>query len=111
MLSWNVRDLNDITEESLNLFTILEPKLDLIILGVGDKLEDLGFHKRIYPVMKSKKFNIEILPTESACATFNFLNSEGRYIGAALIPPRTISSTDDDLLRSKQRYQSLYERE
>lgn len=90
---------------------ILEPKLDLIIIGTGDKIDDLNFHKRIYPIIKAKRFNVEILPTESACATFNFLNAEGRYIAAALLPPRQIQATDDDILRSKLRYQNLYERE
>lgn len=90
---------------------ILEPKIDLLILGTGDKVDDLNFHKRIFPIIKANKFNLEILPTESACATFNFLNSEGRYIAAALLPPRQINVTDDDMLRSKMRYQNLYERD
>jgi hypothetical protein len=46
--------------------------------------------------MKQRKINLEILPTERACATFNFLNSEHRCVAAALIPPRFIRLTEDD---------------
>lgn len=111
VLSWNIKELSDIDENSLQLFTVLEPKLDLVILGVGDKQEDLTFQKRIYPWMKARKLNVEILTTESACSTFNFLNSEGRFIAAALLPPKTIVSTEDDVYRSKLRYQNLYQNE
>lgn len=109
VLSWNISGVEDINEESLHLFTILEPKLDLIVLGIGDTLQDRTFHKRIFPLLKSKRMNIEILPTESACATFNFLNSEGRCVAAALIPPKVIKTSDDDLVRTKMRYENLYE--
>ncbi|RXG71001.1 hypothetical protein Avbf_11885 [Armadillidium vulgare] len=38
----------------------------------------------------------EILPTEQACYTYNFLVSEGRFVAAALLPPKSlkISVTD-----------------
>lgn len=61
--------------------------------------------------MKKHRLNLEVLPTEQACTTFNFLNSEGRYVAGALLPPQSLQTTDDDLLRSKLRYQNLYELE
>lgn len=81
------------------------------MVGVGDKLEDLDFYKRMFPIMQRKKVTFEILATEQACATFNFLNSEGRCVAGALIPPIIVSATDDDVIRSKMRYQNLYERD
>lgn len=95
----------------MSLFTVLEPKLDIIVLGVGDSVKDLELKKKIFPFMQKYKLNFEILPTEQACATFNFLNSEGRCVAGAMIPPQTINASDDDELRSKLRYQNLYETE
>lgn len=109
MLSWTVNDVNDINEESIILFPLIEPKLDILVIGIGDKSEDTSIFKKLFPLSKKYRLNLEILPTDQACSTFNFLNSEGRFVAAALIPPLHIDTTDEDLLRTKLRYQSLYE--
>lgn len=102
--------IEEITEDSLKLFTVLEPKLDIIVLGYGDQQKDLNFYRNLVPFSKRNRLTFEILPTEQACATFNFLTSEGRYVAGALIPPHNIAPTDDDVLQSKMRYQNLYDR-
>lgn len=99
VLSWRVQSSKDITEDSLSLFSILEPKIDILIIGVGDKGEQVN--PRVIKYMRNKGISIEILPTESACTTFNFLNDERRYVAAALIPPISMRSTDDDLVRTQ----------
>lgn len=99
VLSWRVQSSKDITEDSLSLFSILEPKIDILIIGVGDKSEQVN--PRVIKYMRNKGISIEILPTESACTTFNFLNDERRYVAAALIPPISMRSTDDDLVRTQ----------
>lgn len=109
VLSWTVTDVHDITEESLSLFAIIEPKLDIIVIGTGNRNEDRSFLNRLLPFAKKYKLNLEVLPTDQACSTFNFLNSEGRYVAGALIPPYHIQADDDDVLRTKLRYQNLYE--
>ena len=37
---------------------------------------------------------------DQALSTFNFLNSEKRYVAAALIPPSYVDEDDDDVFRS-----------
>ncbi|RZC39788.1 zinc finger protein 2-like [Asbolus verrucosus] len=111
VLSWSVSDINEITEESLSLLTILEPKLDIVVLGIGDPQKDFSFYKKVVPFSRRHKLTFEILPTLQACATFNFLNSEGRHVAGALIPPQTVTVDYDDVLKTKLRYQNLYERE
>lgn len=64
VLSWNVNKLLDINEESLSLFTVLEPKIDILIIGVGDRLRDLSFHKKLFPFSQKHKISLEILPTD-----------------------------------------------
>ncbi|KAL7638223.1 UNVERIFIED_CONTAM: hypothetical protein RMT77_010787 [Armadillidium vulgare] len=94
VLSWRVKEAEEVNVESLSLFTILEPKLDVIIIGKGDK-ENMISLKTIQQ-MRSKGSSLEILPTEQACYTYNFLVSEGRFVAAALLPPKSlkISVTD-----------------
>ncbi|XP_023015100.1 NADH dehydrogenase [ubiquinone] 1 alpha subcomplex assembly factor 3 [Leptinotarsa decemlineata] len=109
VLSWKVDDVSEITEEALSLFSVLEPKIDILVLGVGDKIDNFNFYQKLLPFSRKHRIPFEILPTEQACATFNFLNVEGRNVVAALIPPKHIVTTAEDELQSKLRYQNLYE--
>lgn len=102
-------DITDINEESLSLFTVLVPKLDIVVLGIGDKPNNFNQYRKIIDFSRKHKIPFEILPTESACSTFNFLTSEGRNVAGALIPPQIIENlTDEDELRTKLHYQNLY---
>ncbi|XP_041081371.1 NADH dehydrogenase [ubiquinone] 1 alpha subcomplex assembly factor 3 [Polyodon spathula] len=81
----------DISEDSLSLFYLLEPKIEILVLGTGDRVERLD--PRILGFMK-KRIAVEVQDTANACATFNFLTSERRITAARLIPPpqrRTVS--------------------
>ncbi|XP_055640294.1 NADH dehydrogenase [ubiquinone] 1 alpha subcomplex assembly factor 3 [Toxorhynchites rutilus septentrionalis] len=99
VLSWNVGSHEDINEQSLSLFSALEPKIDILVVGIGDQLATPAFSKKILEFMRKYRINVEVLNTEQACATFNFLNAEGRVVAAALIPPVTIRVNEDDLMR------------
>ena len=57
--------------------------------------------------MRSKKINLEILPTERACATFNFLNAENRCVAGALIPPVNIRYQEDDYVASRKKIMEI----
>uniref|UniRef100_A0A8D9BYJ2 NADH dehydrogenase [ubiquinone] 1 alpha subcomplex assembly factor 3 n=2 Tax=Cacopsylla melanoneura TaxID=428564 RepID=A0A8D9BYJ2_9HEMI len=107
IFSWNVQSDLDISLDSLCLFAHLEPKLDVLLIGLSDYKQNAA---SLIPVITGmKKFcNVEMLPTERACATFNFLSSEGRVVGAALIPPVKISFTDNDVWATKDRTRDLY---
>lgn len=59
------------------LFTILDPKIDVLIIGYGDSSSQSG--KRKFPVdtsiilkMRKKGINVELLTTENAIATYNY---------------------------------------
>lgn len=110
-MSWNVGNINHINEKSLSLFSVLEPKLDILVIGVGDKQDNHNYISKLLKISKQLKIVFEILPTDHACTTFNFLNSEGRNAAAALIPPKDFKSNLDEELASKLRYQNLYEGE
>jgi len=53
-----------VNEESLSIFLVLEPKIDVLILGIGDQAPTPVFSKRIMEFMKKYKINVEVLRTE-----------------------------------------------
>ena len=112
---WNVDGPEDITEESLSLFTILDPKIDVLIVGYGDNTPVKGKKRDAFPVdpkiilkMRQKGVSMELLTTENAIATYNYLVEEGRVVAAALIPPNHIKVKDQDIVDTKARRKELY---
>ncbi|XP_069499409.1 NADH dehydrogenase [ubiquinone] 1 alpha subcomplex assembly factor 3-like [Ambystoma mexicanum] len=85
ILQWHVGSYKDISHESLALFHMLEPKIEIIVLGTGDRVQRLD--SSILKFMRQKGVAVEVQDTANACATFNFLTSERRLAAAALIPP------------------------
>lgn len=83
--------------------SLLDPKIDILILGVGDIDVTPSLSKQILQFMKKYKINIEVLKTEQACSTFNFLNAENRMVAALLIPPLHLRINEDDLMRRTDR--------
>lgn len=86
LLYWNVATARDINKDSLMLFDILEPKIDLLILGLEDHYEH-QFILKLKAILKELDIKNEIHPVRQACSIFNFVCNEGRYVAAALIPP------------------------
>lgn len=102
ILQWNVRDVKDISEESLSLFTMLEPKIDILILGVGNYDEVPKLNKNVIKHFLAHKINFEVLSTEQAVSTFNILCDEKRYVAGAFIPPTNITSPDDEIFLNEK---------
>ncbi|XP_047439558.1 NADH dehydrogenase [ubiquinone] 1 alpha subcomplex assembly factor 3 [Mugil cephalus] len=85
ILQWNVGSYKDITEESVSLFHMIEPRLEILVLGTGTRLERID--PTVLALLNRKGIAVEVQDTPNACATFNFLLSERRIAAAALIPP------------------------
>ncbi|XP_074168480.1 NADH dehydrogenase [ubiquinone] 1 alpha subcomplex assembly factor 3 isoform X2 [Rhinolophus sinicus] len=85
VVQWNVGSHQDITEESFSLFWMLEPRIEIVVVGTGDRTERL--QSQVLRAMRQRGIAVEVQDTPNACATFNFLCHEGRVTGAALIPP------------------------
>ncbi|XP_056357776.1 NADH dehydrogenase [ubiquinone] 1 alpha subcomplex assembly factor 3 isoform X2 [Oenanthe melanoleuca] len=86
ILQWNVGSHRDISHESLSLFRLLEPQIEILVLGTGDRVERL--HPATLKQMRDCGIAVEVQDTANACATFNFLMNERRLVAAGLIPPR-----------------------
>ncbi|KAG5275092.1 hypothetical protein AALO_G00143470 [Alosa alosa] len=85
ILQWNVGSYKDITIESLALFYMIEPRIEVLVLGTGGRVERID--PEILKVLRKKGIAVEVQDTANACATFNFLSSERRITAAGLIPP------------------------
>ncbi|XP_075967006.1 NADH dehydrogenase [ubiquinone] 1 alpha subcomplex assembly factor 3 [Anarhichas minor] len=85
ILQWNVGSYEDITEESVSLFHMLEPRIEILVLGTGARVQRIK--PSVLALLKRKGIAVEVQDTPNACATFNFLASERRVVAAGLIPP------------------------
>uniref|UniRef100_A0A3B3ZIE2 NADH dehydrogenase [ubiquinone] 1 alpha subcomplex assembly factor 3 n=1 Tax=Periophthalmus magnuspinnatus TaxID=409849 RepID=A0A3B3ZIE2_9GOBI len=85
ILQWKVGSHTDITEESVSLFHMIEPRIEILVLGTGAKVERID--PAVLALLKKKGISVEVQDTPNACATFNFLTSERRVAAAGLIPP------------------------
>ncbi|KAM9326729.1 NADH dehydrogenase [ubiquinone] 1 alpha subcomplex assembly factor 3 [Gastrophryne carolinensis] len=84
LLQWDVGSYKDISYQSLSLFRVLVPKIEILVVGTGDRVERLD--PELLKLMRQKGVAVEVQDTPNACATFNFLISERRAAAAALIP-------------------------
>lgn len=85
---WDVSDHNNVPPEAMSLFALIEPKIDILLIGAGDKGNTIPYETRRY--LQVMKINHEVLSTADACGEFNFLNSDNRNVACALIPPETV---------------------
>ncbi|KAG8196699.1 hypothetical protein JTE90_023208 [Oedothorax gibbosus] len=94
ILQWNIKSVEDITPESLSLFLLLEPKIDILVIGTGNKGETVN--PDVLKMLKARKVSTEVLGTEQACSIFNFLNVEGRCVAGAFIPPLDVTLYEEE---------------
>ncbi|CAK1592798.1 unnamed protein product [Parnassius mnemosyne] len=106
VLSWQVRGSYEVSEDSLRLFKLLEPKIDLLVVGL--ETSERRAVNLVFRAARAAQLNVELLPTEHACSTFNFLSAEGRSVAGALIPPLHVTVNVDDMLESQLHYRNLY---
>jgi len=100
VLGWNVATAADITPASLALFAVLEPRLDVLIIGTGDRGATIS--PDVLAFLRRKRIGFEVLPTEQAAATFNFLNIERRCVAGALLPPVDVRLVDRESERQQK---------
>ncbi|XP_078468468.1 NADH dehydrogenase [ubiquinone] 1 alpha subcomplex assembly factor 3 isoform X1 [Lampetra planeri] len=89
IIQWNVGSWKDISEESLSLFYLLEPRIEILVLGTGDRVERLD--PQLLRFMTRQGVAVEVQDTGHACSTFNFLVNDRRLVAAGLIPPTQLA--------------------
>lgn len=80
VLSWNVDTADDITESSLSLFIALEPKIEILVIGVSDEEVTRELQTKISSILKPYGIATEILKTETVSVVLNFVSFQCKTI-------------------------------
>ena len=83
-LLWNAKTFDDITQESLEIFTFMFPTLEILFIGCGE-VQPKQLPLELVRYFRSKGIVVEATSTSNAAGMFNVLNAEGRNVGAALL--------------------------
>ena len=112
---WKPKTIEEVTVESLSLVSLLEPGIEILLIGCGDRqrrpsdalasyFRDLGVvvcfirgscavycaatrPKTYWLRTNMLELQVEQSSTSSAIGTFNILNTEDRLVAAALLHP------------------------
>lgn len=84
VFSWNVKRGIDITSESLMLFDLLVPKVKIVVIGYGQHGEP--YDPKIVSELRRKGISCELLPTQHAVTTYNYLLHDSVHVAGAFIP-------------------------
>ena len=79
---WDVKTIEDINEEKLQVIFDLEP--EVILIGTGSTQLFLPPATQVH--FYRQQLGFEVMTTDAACRTFNVLATEGRQVVAALLP-------------------------
>lgn len=82
---WQVRSVEDVSEDALQAVLGLRP--ELVIIGTGASQRFL--EPELMMLFHRSGVGIEVMDTRAACRTFNILVMEERRVVAALIPPES----------------------
>ena len=83
-LVWRVAGIQDVTPAALAVFAAIKPKVEILVVGTGKST--LRAPPAVVAFCAQHDIALEATDTRRACATYNFLNEEGRVVGAALMP-------------------------
>jgi len=81
---WRARTPADVTVDTLRLFTVVHPRPEIVVLGLGSR----GPRQRLEAVerfLKAEGIALEQMDTANAVHTFNILNDEKRTVGGAFL--------------------------
>ena len=98
-LLWNARRFEDITVDSLSMFSVLSPTLEVLFIGCGERVPSM-LPREISEHFRERGIVVEATSTMNAASTFNLLNGEGRNVGAALLTLEPVDPIDMELLGS-----------
>lgn len=63
VFSWNIESAEKINHDSMMIFGLIQPKVDTLIIGIGEKA-DARVSTTILQFAHNHKLNVEILTTE-----------------------------------------------
>jgi uncharacterized protein len=101
-LQWKISDISELSIDSLRIFTILYPSLQLLLIGTGKSMIFPHEPKAqgIVDFFRKQGVKVEFLSSNVAATTFNFLNQEDRNVAAALLPllPQDVEEDERNMI-------------
>jgi len=100
---WNAKKFEDVTVDSLTLFSMLYPTIEVLFIGCGERQPGPG-SADIIKHFKNKGIVVEFSDTANAASTFNVLVGEGRNVGAALLTNKPASEEiyiENEMMRKR----------
>ncbi len=82
--SWDAGVFETLDEESFQFLIGQAADIDVVLLGVGAKMQFLPVALR--QTLKAHGLKVEVMDTSAACRTYNVLITDGRRVVAALLP-------------------------
>lgn len=64
VFSWHVESVERINSDSLMLFSLVQPRIETLIIGTGEHESTSHIGKSILEIAHKHKINVEILTTE-----------------------------------------------
>ncbi|PHT60579.1 hypothetical protein CQW23_02942 [Capsicum baccatum] len=84
LMSWQPKNLSEVTPESLSIFQTVRPVPEIILLGCGKYIQLVN--PELHAFIHSTGMKLEAIDSRNAASTYNILNEEGRIVAAALLP-------------------------
>jgi uncharacterized protein len=81
---WAVTGFPELTLESFTPITQADPKVEVLLLGCGAKMQLLPSTLR--KALRDAGVVVDAMDSPAACRTYNVLLAEGRRVAAALLP-------------------------
>ena len=78
---WTANNPESIGQVDLEVIARLKP--ELVLLGTGKQIHFPDSRDMLF--LQQQGIGIEVMPTDAACRTYNFLVSDGRNVAAALL--------------------------
>lgn len=85
MFAWSPSRASEVTEDSLH--PALDPALGLDLLLIGLGASGAGLDAGVLGALRDRGIEVEVTRTALAVGTYNAMLSDGRRVGAALLPP------------------------
>ena len=99
MTLWKPKIMDDINEDSLELLTIMDPSIDLLVLGTGNETHQCPKHIETY--LEKHNIFVHVSNSKDAAATFHYLNNnEHRAIAAAILQMNPDWAQEEELIES-----------
>lgn len=81
---WEVAGFAALTLDSFATITQADPKVEVLLLGCGAKMQLLPSALR--KALRDAGVVVDVMDSPAACRTYNVLLAEGRRVAAALLP-------------------------